>query len=410
MKCITRPVLMIAALFAGVAASAPAPSPVPAPIPAPNYPAAATARDGHDDFNFEFGTWRTHYRLLKERLAGSHDWYDCYGTSVIRPFWGDSGNLEDGDLKCPHRYVGGLTLRLYNARTHQWSLWWGTRKLGVAPPPQIGHFDAGGVGRFYAYDSWHGTPVICRFQWTKVNGNPRFEQAYSTDRGRTWETNWTTDYERVPASTKGVWNATDPSSDGRDAFSFLIGSWKTHYRRLRHPLASDGQWYGCDGTSIVRAFWGGSGNLEDGDVHCPSQYIRGVTLRVFDAGKHQWMLYWGTQKNGLAQGLPQVGRFDERGVGDFFAPDTYGGTPVIVRYRWEVRDGNPHFEQAFSVDRGETWKTNWITDYTRVSALPNPGSGNGGLRARRDTIVPRYPLRENRPVLTHRYRPASVHV
>ncbi|MGA9272109.1 MAG: hypothetical protein WBV67_01370, partial [Candidatus Cybelea sp.] len=88
MKCITRPVLMIAALFAGVAASAPAPSPVPAPIPAPNYPAAATARDGHDDFNFEFGTWRTHYRLLKERLAGSHDWYDCYGTSVIRPFWG----------------------------------------------------------------------------------------------------------------------------------------------------------------------------------------------------------------------------------------------------------------------------------------------------------------------------------
>lgn len=135
MKLIARSILIVAALLAEVAASAPAPSPVPAPITAPNYPAAATARGGGQDFNFEFGTWRTHYRLLKARLAGSHDWYDCYGTSVIRPFWGDGGNLEDGDLKCPNRYIGGLTLRLYDPRTHQWTLWWGTRKLGVAPPP-----------------------------------------------------------------------------------------------------------------------------------------------------------------------------------------------------------------------------------------------------------------------------------
>ncbi len=361
MKAIFRVLLMGAALFATSTGAAP----VPAAIPAPNYPVSPTARDGSRDFDFEFGTWRTHYRILKRRLAGDHTWYDCYGTSVVRPFWGGSGNLEDGDLKCPTRYVGGMTLRLYDGRTHQWTIWWGTRKLAVSPPQQVGHFNANGMGDFYAYDSWQGKPVICRFEWTIHNGNPHFAQAYSTDKGKTWETNWTTEYERVSPSTKGRWNAVDSASNGHDGFDFLLGTWKTHYMRLRHALTSDHTWYACNGTSSVRPFWGGSGNLEDGDLRCPQQYVHGVTLRLYDAAERRWMLYWGTQKNGLALGFPQVGRFDDRGVGDFFAPDTFDGKPIIVRYRWQLRNGNPRFEQAFSADKGKTWQTNWTTDYTR---------------------------------------------
>jgi hypothetical protein len=364
--------LLGAALLVTSPAAAQSPAPVPAAIPAPNYPASPTVRDGRDDFNFELGMWRTHYRLLRERLVGSHDWYDCYGTSVIRAFWGDAGNLEDGDLKCPDRYVGGLTLRLYDARTHNWTLWWGTRKLAVAPPPQVGRFDSNGVGRFYAYDNWHGTLEITRFQWTRVNGNPRFEQAYSTDHGKTWETNWTTDYLRAPASTKGVWNAVDAARDGHSGFDFLLGKWKTHYMRLRHPLSGEHDWYDCYGTSVIRPFWGGSGNLEDADIRCPAHPFRGLTLRLYSAASREWMLYWGTQKSGLAQGLPQVGRFDARGVGEFFAPDTFDGKRVVVRYRWELRNGAPHFEQAFSTDGGKTWETNWTTDYTRSVAIERP--------------------------------------
>lgn len=363
------PLVAAALLVTSAAAQA---APVPAAIPAPNYPASPTTRDGRGDFNFEFGTWRTHYRILRERLVGSHDWYDCYGTSVIRPFWGGAGNIEDGDLKCPNRYVGGMTLRLYDARTHNWTLWWGTRALAVAPPPQVGRFDSDGVGRFYAYDNWKGTPEITRFQWTRVNGNPHFEQAFSTDRGKTWETNWTTDYERVQASTKGVWNAVDDARDGHSGFDFLLGTWKTHYMRLRRPLTGDREWYSCEGSSIVRPFWGGSGDLEDADIRCPAQFFRGITLRLYSAAVRQWMLYWGTQKRGLAQGLPQVGRFDARGVGEFFAPDTFDGKRVIVRYRWELRNGDPHYEQAFSTDGGKTWETNWTTDYTRSVATERP--------------------------------------
>jgi hypothetical protein len=115
----------------------------------------------------------------------------------------------------------------------------------------------------------------------------------------------------------------------------------------------------------VHQFWAGSGNLEDGDLHCPSQYINGVTLRLYHAPTHQWMLYWGTQKNGLAPGLPQVGRFSADGVGDFLAQDMWDGKPILVRYRWYAR-ANPRFEEAFSSDGGKTWETVWTTDYARV--------------------------------------------
>jgi hypothetical protein len=354
--------LVLALLAVAVLTSSALAAPESAPAP---FPASPTARDGHRDFDFEFGTWRTHYRILRDRLVGSHAWYDCYGTSLVRPFWGGSGNLEDGDLKCPNRYVGGMTLRTYDARTHQWTLWWGTKALGISPPQQTGHFNAAGTGDFYSYDTWKDKPVIVRFRWTSANGNPRFEQAFSADHGRTWETNWTTDYQRVPSSTPGTWNAVAPAGDGHDGFDFLLGKWHTHYMRLRNPLGGGHDWYACDGSAEVRPFWGGGANLEEGDLHCPGQSISGMTLRLYDPATHQWSLYWGTQKSGLAL-PPQVGRFDANGAGDFYAPDTYDGKPIDVRYHWALKNGNPRFEEAFSTDKGKTWLTVWTTDYTRL--------------------------------------------
>jgi hypothetical protein len=320
---------------------------------------------GNDGFNFLYGTWRTHYRLLRHRLADNHEWYSCEGTSVVRPFWNGDGNLEDGDLKCSNRYVGGLTLRLYDRETHRWQLWWGTRKLGVVPPQQVGRFDENRVGNFYADDVQEGKHVIIRFRWTNPNGHPHFEQAFSPDNGKTWETNWICDYDRAPETEKGVWNAA-PRASGDDGFAFLIGTWHTHYRRLAHPLANDNRWYSCHGTSVVRPFWAGSGSLEDGDVRCPSSTIDGVTLRVYDATSKQWQLWFGTKTLGLLQ-PPQVGKFDSHGVGVFIAPGTWHDKHILVRYRWQVREGHPYFEQAFSQDRGKTWETNWTTVYDRAS-------------------------------------------
>ncbi|MBV9027257.1 MAG: hypothetical protein JO311_01455 [Candidatus Eremiobacteraeota bacterium] len=171
-------------------------------MPASRVPAqsaaAPTTRDGHRDFDFLLGSWHTHYRLLKVRLQNNHQWYGCDGTSTVRPFWGGYGDLEDGDLRCPGSHIVGMTLRMYSARTHQWSLWWGTKARGLVPPPQVGHFDATGVGEFYAPDTHAGKPIIVRYKWRLLPGDhPYFEQAFSPDNGRTWETNWTTVYTRM---------------------------------------------------------------------------------------------------------------------------------------------------------------------------------------------------------------------
>jgi hypothetical protein len=96
-----------------------------------------------------------------------------------------------------------LTLRLYDDASHQWSLYWGTKKVGLASGAQVGHFDATGVGDFLAKDTFAGKPVIVRYRWKVLAGDrPHFEQAFSADDGRTWETNWISDYTRASASIK----------------------------------------------------------------------------------------------------------------------------------------------------------------------------------------------------------------
>ena len=121
---------------------------------------------GAHGFDFLFGTWRTHYQRLGHVFANAHDWYGCSGTSVVRPFWNGSANVEDGDLHCPHQYIGGMTLRLYNATTRRWSIYWGTKKRGLVMPPQVGAFNSNGVGDFFASDSFAGKPIVVRYRWT----------------------------------------------------------------------------------------------------------------------------------------------------------------------------------------------------------------------------------------------------
>ena len=238
----TRPLLLCALLLAAASAAANAPA-------GAQSAASPTMRDGHKDFDFLLGTWQTRYRILKERLRGSHEWYGCSGASVVRTFWKGYGNLEDGDLRCPGSHVIGMTLRLYNPATRQWSLWWGTRKLGLVPPPQVGHF-TNRVGDFYAPDTSNGTPVIVRFRWNEpVPGHPRFEQAFSTDGGRSWEVTRISDGAFMP-----VYRA---EAGGRfyrsQAWQNADGS-----QELRIETSSD---FGDTWTSLLKETFQGSGEF-----------------------------------------------------------------------------------------------------------------------------------------------------
>jgi len=159
---------------------------------------AAVERDGQHDFDFEVGRWNIHLKRLKDRLVGSATWVEFDGTSVTRKVWGGKADLEEFETDSPAGgHIEGLTLRLYNPQTHQWSLYWANSKIGTMDPPQVGKFKDG-RGEFFAHDTWQGKPVLVRFVWTKTDtSSPHFEQSYSEDEGKTWEVNWITDQTRV---------------------------------------------------------------------------------------------------------------------------------------------------------------------------------------------------------------------
>jgi hypothetical protein len=157
-------------------------------------------RDGQHDFDFELGTWKIHLKRLDHRLVGSTNWIEFDGTSVTRKVWGGRANLEEFETDSPGGgHIEGLTLRLYDPQTHQWSLYWATSKSGTIGPPTIGQFKDG-RGEFYDTEPSgpNGRSVLVRFLWSKTEtDSPHFEQSFSDDGGKTWEVNWITDQTRV---------------------------------------------------------------------------------------------------------------------------------------------------------------------------------------------------------------------
>jgi hypothetical protein len=156
--------------------------------------------DGQHDFDFEVGTWKVHLKRLDHRLVGSTNWVEFDGTSVTRKVWGGRADLEEFETDSPvGGHIEGLTLRLYDPQTHQWSLYWATSKSGAMGVPTIGEFK-NGRGEFFDTEPSgpNGRSILCRFVWTNTNtGTPHFEQSFSEDGGKTWEVNWITDQIRV---------------------------------------------------------------------------------------------------------------------------------------------------------------------------------------------------------------------
>lgn len=160
------------------------------PIP----PAAGNATD----FDFFVGSWRIQHRRLKERLTGCQIWEQFEGRSVMQKLLGGHANIDDNVIHFPDGDYRALTLRSFDAATGLWSIWWlDGRYPGRLDVPVVGGFREG-KGYFYADDTHNGQAILVRFLWTTCSelGQPRWEQAFSTDGGASWEVNWVMDFRR----------------------------------------------------------------------------------------------------------------------------------------------------------------------------------------------------------------------
>ena len=149
------------------------------------------------DFDFFMGTWKVRHKRLKARLVGSGEWEVFAGVCVAQKTLGGYGNVDDNVLELPSGTYRAVTLRSYDARSETWSIWWlDSRNPGSLDIPVVGRFE-NGVGTFLAEDTLNGKPIQVRFQWTVPEPDaPRWEQAFSPDAGRSWETNWVMDFTR----------------------------------------------------------------------------------------------------------------------------------------------------------------------------------------------------------------------
>ncbi len=153
--------------------------------------------------------------------------------------------------------------------------------------------------------------------------------------------------------------------NGQHDFDFEIGTWKTHLRRLVHPLTGSPIWVKYGGTTIVRKVWNGRANLVELEVDGPAGHIEALSLRLYNPQSHQWSLNFASSGGGVL-GQPTIGEFNN-GRGEFYDQETLNGKAIFVRFVISnITSNSCHFEQSFSDDGGKTWEVNWIADDTRV--------------------------------------------
>jgi hypothetical protein len=160
-------------------------------------PQGLEERDGQHDFDFEIGTWTTRLSRLLHPLTGSNTWVAYEGTSVVRKVWNGRANLLELEVDGPSGHIEGLSLRLYDPQSRQWSLNFSNSRTGTLSPPVIGEFKDG-RGEFYGQESIDDRAVLVRFVISDITStSARFEQSFSADGGKTWEANWIATDTRV---------------------------------------------------------------------------------------------------------------------------------------------------------------------------------------------------------------------
>jgi hypothetical protein len=159
----------------------------------------ASDLSGVHDFDFLVGEWRVHSRKLKERLVGNQEWDEFEGTIRSMRMLDGFGNVDDTVFNMASGDYHGMAPRAYDPKTGLWAIWWidARNPHAAVDPPVKGRF-VNGVGTFYADDTLRGRPIKVRFTWSHITATTaQWDQAFSGDGGKTWETNWTQRLEKV---------------------------------------------------------------------------------------------------------------------------------------------------------------------------------------------------------------------
>jgi hypothetical protein len=148
--------------------------------------APQAVHDGQRDFDFNFGTWKTHIKRILDPFSGTGQSMELNGTVTVRKVWDGRAQLEEIEADGPNGHWEGMTLFLYNPEARQWSQSFVNSKSGVLNPPLIGAFKDG-RGELFASDSYKDRSILVRAVWSDIKPDSHhFEESYSNDGGKSW--------------------------------------------------------------------------------------------------------------------------------------------------------------------------------------------------------------------------------
>ena len=149
-------------------------------------------------------------------------------------------------------------------------------------------------------------------------------------------------------------------------FDFLMGIWKCRHRYLVRRLADCHDWIEFDGSCAARKILDGFGNMDENDIELPGDRYRGMSLRTWDP-ELQALVDLLARQPPAGPPVPAGARQLREGRRHLLrrrhvrGPPHPRAVPVVAHHRQSAR-----WEQAFSLDEGNSWETNWYMDFTRV--------------------------------------------
>jgi len=150
----------------------------------------ASSTSSSHDFDFFEGKWKLHNRKLKSRLNHCTEWTEFESTGEMYKVLNGIGNIDNFLATFDRQPFEGMTVRLFNLKTKLWSIYWADSNEGKLDPPVLGSFE-NNTGHFITKDTFNGKNILVVFRWDARDKNkPIWSQAFSADKGKTWEWNW----------------------------------------------------------------------------------------------------------------------------------------------------------------------------------------------------------------------------
>lgn len=144
-------------------------------------------------FDFMTHDWQ----VLNKVKRPDGEWREFSATTTGRKYINGCAIIDEYEATLPDgSQRSGMTVRSFNEETKEWSLVWLDDRFPPDLRPVVGRFKADGTGIFMQENP---TPEAThlRFMWDNITDTTaRWQQAFSYDGGKTWDTNWIMEFTR----------------------------------------------------------------------------------------------------------------------------------------------------------------------------------------------------------------------